>query len=466
VTAAPAAPSVRAELFGPHRRATTTGIVLLISLVAFESMGVGTAMPALVRDLGAVSLYAWPFVSFMAAAVFGTVLGGRWCDRAGPRVPLVGAPLLFGVGLFVAGTATGMPQLLVGRVLQGLGAGTLSVAVFVLVALVYPERARPAVFGLISSAWVLPTLLGPPVAGTVTETVSWHWVFLGLVPFVLVATALVVPAVRQLGPPEPGRPDAVPRRGVVPAAFAAAAGVAALSWASQHASVLAAVVAAGAVVAIVPALRLLLPRGVFRARRGIPTVVAARGLLAGVFFTVTSYLPLMLNGTHGWSLTTAGIPLIVGSLGWSAASAWQGRHPDLPRPMLLRTAFCAITVGTAGMLLVAPSWGVPWLAIPLWIVAGLGMGLGFSSVSYLLLQQSAPNEVGFHTSAAQIADQLSVATLIGAGGALLALLGSPAAALPILLVGLAAMAALGAVLATRTAGTGSKQGGFAPGTPE
>src|SRR3954447_21011101 len=109
---------VRSDLFGPSRRTTTFGLLLLVSMVAFESMGVGTAMPALVADIGAVSLYAWPFVAFMAAAVFATVLGGRWCDRAGPRVPLVGAPLLFGLGLVVAGTATGMTQLLIGRVLQ------------------------------------------------------------------------------------------------------------------------------------------------------------------------------------------------------------------------------------------------------------------------------------------------------------------------------------------------------------
>jgi hypothetical protein len=190
---------------------------------------------------------------------------------------------------------------------------------------------------------------------------------------------------------------------------------------------------------------------VFRGRRGIPTVVAARGLLAGVFFTVSSYLPLMLNGTHGWSLAAAGVPLIVGSLGWSAASAWQGRHPDLPRGVLLRAGFAALAVGTAGMLLVAPAWGVPWLALPFWVLAGIGMGLGFSSVSFLLLKQSAGNEVGFNSSAAQIADQLTTAVMIGLGGALLARLGTPAAALPVLLAAVTAMAALGALLAGRAA---------------
>jgi len=453
VTPAQAPTAVREELFGPSRRATTIGIVLLVSLVAFEAMGVNTAMPALVADLGGVALYAWPFVSFMAASVFATVLGGRWCDRAGPRVPLLVSPLLFGAGLLVAGTATSMTQLLVGRVLQGAGAGMTSVAIFVLIAAVYAERARPAVFGLISSAWVLPALLGPPVSGLVTETLSWHWVFLGLVPFVLVATALVVPAVRTLQPPQQSSGNG--RRGLVLAALGAAAGVAALSWASQHASPLAAGVAAVAVAVLVPALVRLFPRGVFRLRRGIPTVVASRGLLAGVFFTINAYLPLMLEATHGWSLATAGIPLIVGALAWSSASAWQGRHPDLPRQKLLRIGFCALTLGAAGMLLVAPAWGIPWLALPFWGIAGLGMGLGFSSVSFLLLQQSAAHETGFHTSASQIADQLGTATLIGAGGAVLALLGSPAAALPVLIAVLVALGLVGVLGAPRAAQTGS-----------
>ena len=440
---------VRSELFGPSRRTTTIGVLLLISMVAFEAMGVGTAMPALVADLGALALYAWPFVAFMAANVVGTVLGGRWCDRSGPRAPLVAAPVLFGVGLLVAGTATAMPQLLVGRMLQGLGAGVSTVAVYVLIAIVYPERARPAMFGLMSSAWVLPSLIGPPIAGVVTERLSWHWVFFGLVPVVGLVMGLVVPAARTLSPPDPGR-EAVPRRrGLVLGALCTAVGVSALSWATQLPSVWTAVVAGVALGLLVASIRWLVPSGVFRARRGVPAVVAARGLIAGVFFTTNSYLPLMLSSTHHWTLATAGAPLVVGSLGWSAASGWQGRHPDLRRPRLLRIGFGLLAAGATGLLLVAPTWGIAWLALPLWGIAGIGMGLGYSSLAFLLLQQSSAEEVGFNSSAAQMSDQLSSAILIGAGGALLALLGSPALALPVLLAALAGLAVLGALLASR-----------------
>ena len=114
-TAAPDAATepVRSALFGPGRRATTVGLVLLTLVTAFEAMGVGTAMPAVIADLGAVSAYGWPFSAFLAASVLGTVLGGRWCDLAGPRPALLVTPLLFAAGLIVAGTAATLVALAV-----------------------------------------------------------------------------------------------------------------------------------------------------------------------------------------------------------------------------------------------------------------------------------------------------------------------------------------------------------------
>jgi MFS family permease len=450
VDEAPPTSGARGELFGPTRRTTTIGLLLLIVMVAFESMGVGTAMPALVAEFGAVSLYALPFVAFMAASVFGTVVGGRWCDRAGPRLVLLAGPTLFGLGLITAGSALGMPQVLAGRVLQGLGAGGMLVAIYVLIGVVYPERVRPPLFGLMSSGWVLPTLIGPPLAGLVTERFSWRWVFFGLVPVVAVAVALVVPAVRRLEPPEPTSVGPA-RRGVVLAAAGAAVGVSALSASAEKPDAVGAVLALGALVLLVPSVRRLLPDGVFRAVRGIPTVVACRGLCAGVFNTATSYLPLMLTATHHWPLSVAGVPLMCGSLGWSGAAAWQGRHPDLPRPRLLRAGFCLLMIAALMLQFAAPSWGTPWLALPVWLLAGCGMGLTFPSVSFLLLRLSEPGRVGFNTSAAQVCDQLGSATLVGIGGTLLALLGTPASALPVLFAVLAVLGLTGILVAPRAA---------------
>ncbi len=445
------ATTTREELFGPDHRAVTVGIVLLISLSAFEAMGVGTAMPALVADLGAVSAYAWPFVAFTAATVVGTVLGGRRCDARGPREVLLGGPVLFGVGLLVAGTAPTMAQLLLGRVLQGLGSGAAGVAIYVLIALVYSPAARPAVFALISSAWVVPSLVGPPVAGVVSEHLSWHWVFLGLLPLVVLALVLVRPVAAGLGAPDEPAP---PRPGLVPAALAAAVGVAALSWAGQHPDVLGGVLAVVALGVLVPSLRRLVPPGTASARPGIAAVVACRALIAGAFFTSNAYVPLVLTSTYGWSLSAAGTPLVVGSLGWSAASAWQGRRPDLPRAALLRRGFVGVATGLAALLLVTTDLGpeaLAWVSLPAVGLAGLGMGVGYSALSFLLLQASPAADVGFTSSSAQLADQLSQAVFVGVGGALLAVLPDTSVALTVLVVVLVLLAAAGGALAPRTA---------------
>jgi MFS family permease len=440
-------------LWARDRRAATVGLLLLITMVAFEAMSVGTAMPTMVAELHGQALYSWPFTAFFAASVTGTVLSGRVSDTRGPRLPLLGGPVIFGTGLLVASAAPSMMVLLAGRVLQGLGAGVIVVVAYALIALVYPERDRPAAFGAISAAWVVPALVGPAIAGLVTEHASWRWVFLGLTPFVLVGAVLLVPLVRTLPRAAPGTAQRGTRHGVIVAAAAAGVGLSALTWAAQHPALVVAPLAVAGLVLLVPALRRLLPPGTVTARPGLPTVVLARGLLTGAFFGVEVYLPLTLTAVHGTSPALAGLPLTIGALGWSGASALQGRYPDIPRHRLLRAGFLLLAAGLAGTT-VAAFAGLPyWLVLPVWTVAGAGMGLAMPSLSVQLLDLSPPGERGFNTAALQIWDILMSTACIGFGGVLLIAIAStdaPAPAVVPLDVLMAGLALTGAALATRT----------------
>lgn len=443
----------RWDVFRGGLGSTTAGILLVITAVAFEGMGVGTAMPEVMADIGTLETYAWPFVAFLASSVLATVLGGRWADARGPSGPLVAGVTTFAAGLVAAGTAAALPQLLVGRALQGLGAGALTVAIFVLVARVYPPQLRPAVFGWTATAWVLPSLLGPPAAAYVTETWSWHWVFLGIAPIAVVALVMMARVLRRAGSGAPhGQGDRERRstRRLVLAAPGAAVGVAALSWAGERpgTAVLPVVLVAFAV--LVPSLLQLVPRGTLLARRGVASTVLARGLLAGGFFATNSFLPLMLNRLHGWTLTEAGAVLIAGSLGWSAASTWQGGRPHIPRHRLLWIAFGLLACGILLVVPVTLGWVHPGLAFPAQAVAGFGMGLGMPAVSLLVMTHSGPGEVGFNTAAAQILDGLGTALLIGVGGALTAVLGLRSG-LTALYLGLVVMLVVGSSVAPRSA---------------
>ncbi|OLT42356.1 hypothetical protein BJF85_23160 [Saccharomonospora sp. CUA-673] len=159
----------RSVLWSREHRTTTAGLLLIVTLMAFENLGVATAMPTMVADLDGGGLYSWPFTAFLVASVVATVLSGRVCDRRGPVPSLVAGPAVFLVGLLVAGFAPSMAMLLLGRFLQGLGTGTVLVATSLLVALVFTDRERPVVYAANAAAWVLPAVVGPPIAGFVTD---------------------------------------------------------------------------------------------------------------------------------------------------------------------------------------------------------------------------------------------------------------------------------------------------------
>ncbi len=185
----------RPSIVGPGYRRLTAGMVLVVSFIAFEAIAVATVLPVVVRHLGGIRLYGWAFCAFMLAQLVGIVVAGPLVDRIGMLRPTLVAAALFCAGLVVDGTAPTMVVLVAGRVVQGVGAGVLVVALNVLVGRGYPPALRPRAYAAMSTAWVIPGVVGPAVAGVVAEDLSWRVVFLGLVPAVVVAAAIALPAI-------------------------------------------------------------------------------------------------------------------------------------------------------------------------------------------------------------------------------------------------------------------------------
>lgn len=123
---------------------------------------------------------------------------GAWCDRRDPVLPLATAVALFVAGLLIAGLAPSMEVLVLGRLLQGLGTGGQTVALYVVVARVYPQSLHGRVFAAFSAAWVIPSIVGPFLAGFVAEQLHWRWVFLGVAILTLAAFTVVYLRLRGL----------------------------------------------------------------------------------------------------------------------------------------------------------------------------------------------------------------------------------------------------------------------------
>jgi MFS family permease len=447
----------------------TVGMCSTTLLIAFEAMAVATAMPVAVRELHGLRFYALAFGGFMAAVMFATVLAGHWGDRRGPLRPLCVGLVAFGAGLLLAGSARTMWEFVCGRAIQGAGAGLIVVAQYLVVALVYPERFRPRVFAALASAWLLPSIVGPVIAGVITEQVGWRWVFLVIIPIIAAPVSLMLPMLRRLRRTRRATPPAdsdgqewadapsVPPGGrrILLFALAAAVGMALFQYGGEHVSAASAIWLVLAAVLVIPSVPRLLPRGALRGARGLPSTVISRGVLAGAFFGTESFLPLMLVTRRGLSLTVAGFCLTASALGWCLGSWFQGRpSTHIARPRLIGIGSGLVAFGIIGVLLAVWPKLTPYLAAVGWSIAGLGMGLAMASVSVLVIQHSKPGEAGANSAALQVADTLGTLTGIGVGGIVYAIGGSGGASglvfvtIFVLMLGIAV---LGTVVGPRSA---------------
>ncbi|HEX5567064.1 MAG TPA: MFS transporter [Streptomyces sp.] len=444
---APTAVPEEEGVLGRTYRALTLGIVTVVLLIAFEATAVGTAMPVAADRLDGVSLYAFAFSAYFTTSLLGMVTSGQWCDRSGPLAPLAAGIGSFAAGLVLSGTATAMWVFVLGRAVQGIGGGLVIVALYVTVSRAYPERLRPTVMAAFAASWVVPSVVGPLISGTVTEHLGWRWVFLGVPALVALPIAVMLPALHRAasGPP-PGGTGGLDRRRMRLAVMVAL-GAGLLQYAGQELRWPSLAPAVAGAALMVPAALGLLPPGTFRAARGLPAVVLLRGVAAGAFIVAESFVPLMLVTQRGLSVTLAGLTLAAGGATWALGSYAQARPwAEAHRERLVRGSMLLVTAGIAGTPLVLLEAVPVWTVAVAQAVACFGMGVVISSTSVLLLKLSRPEEAGANSAALQVSDGLSNIVLLAACGAAFAALGGGAVT-----VGSAAGEAAGAVSASHPA---------------
>ncbi|RSN10341.1 MFS transporter [Nonomuraea sp. WAC 01424] len=396
-------------------RALSVGLVALVMLVAFEAMAVATAMPVVARDLGGMALYNLAFSATLAASVIATVLGGRWSDVRGPVQPIAVGVVAFVAGLLVAGFAPTMEVLVTGRFVQGLGAGLIQVSLYVLVARVFPGAMHPKVFALFSAAWVVPSMIGPAIAGFVVENVSWRWIFLGV-------SALVIPAALLLWRGTAGRSaeqgSAAPAPGLgrkLVWATLTAVAAALIQYGSALKDGLPLLVA-GVVLLVVALPKLLLP-GSLRAARGLPTAPVLRGLAYGSLMAAEVLIPLMLMNERGLTPTGAGVVLTVGALGWSTGSWIKGRG-TISNMTAIRGGAAMVAVGIALVSLVLIDSLPIAVAYVAMAISGLGIGALHPTVSVLVLEMSKEGEEGQNSAAVGVGESVFTVVAVAVSGAL------------------------------------------------
>lgn len=439
---------------GPLAR-LTFGLLLIITAVAYEALAVATILPNTTAELGGLALYGWAFSAFMLANLFGVVVAGWAIDRVGVTTPfLTGAGLLL-VGLLIAGFAPTMPVLIGGRAVQGFGAGFVTSVVYAVVGRAYPDSLRPRMLALTSSAWVIPGILGPALAGIIGEGIGWRWVFFSVIPLLPIAAICMLPALRLLGPS--GAPAPVGRRLVAAAALTlgAAGFTAGLGMGLQPLGI---TLALGGFALALPALSYLMPAGTLRVAPGLPAALALMGLLNMVFFGVDAFVPLALSTVRGQSALFTGLALTAGTLAWTAGSwlqaAWVRR---IARSRLAGGGLLLLALGIVGIVVVVLPWAPLWVGIAAWGVAGLGIGIAYTTLTLTIMDEAPPERQGVSMAAMQLATMLGTALGTGIGGVVVAGAATPGAGIQIHAVTMIGIAMLSALLAPRL-GRGTRGG--------
>ncbi|WP_034266268.1 MFS transporter [Actinospica robiniae] len=422
VSAESAAAAGHESIFSPRYLPITIGFISSVLLTAFEAMAVGAAMPVAVARLHGLPYYSLAFSAYLTTSLFGMVLAGQRADRRGPRLPFLGGIAAFGVGLVTAGTATTMAQLVAGRAIQGFGGGLTIVALYVLVGRAYPEHLRGKAFSAMAACWVLPAAIGPVVAGVLTEDLSWRWIFLGVAVLIVVPLCLLAKPLRDLPRPdqaERSEAEAARERRVRLAAGLTALGVGLLQLGSQEINLLGLAMAPVALALLIPSVPKLLPPGTLRARRGLPSVILMRGLMAGYYFGMEAFIPLMLEQHRGMSVTMAGLSLATATVGWAAA-AWAINKPfvttRLSRPAIVRLGITVCAISLLGNLLAIDTRTPLWTVAAAMLFASVGAGMAFPVIALLTLEYSEPEEQGANSASLQVADGITSTVAIALAG--------------------------------------------------
>jgi EmrB/QacA subfamily drug resistance transporter len=400
-----------------------------VLLAALDATVVGTAIPTVIATLGEVTLYPWVFSAYMLASTAVMPVFGSLSDRLGRKGPFLGAVAIFAGGSLVAGAAPSMLVLIVGRALQGIGAGGLVALALIIFGDLFPGARRARMQALITGVWGVASIVGPLAGGLIVDTTSWRWVFYSNLPLGLVVAGLTVWGLRETGPGRAARHLDLAGTAVFLAGVSAillavlppapsGTGPAAVALPGRLA---AGVVGLACLVAFVAIERAssdpLLALGLFRE---VPFAVGCvSSFFAGAaMFGALVHVPLLVQWGQGTDATTAGLSLMTMSGGWSLGGLVAGQ-------LLNRLGFWL--VGVAGMAVMSAGYAAlaarpdgSWAFL---MSAGgvTGIGMGLSSITLIVAVQTLiPREQrGIATSAVLFFRSIGATLGVAAMGAVL-----------------------------------------------
>jgi len=359
-------------------------------LAALDSTVVGTAMPTVIGELGGLELYPWAFASYLLAATVTGPVFGKLSDTHGRKPVYLAGIFLFLLGSVLAGTSQSMGALILFRTLQGLGAGAVQPVAITIMGDIFELETRARVQGLFGAVWGISAVIGPAAGGFITDLISWRWVFYVNVPFGIIAAVLLAATLAESFERRERSPDylgtVLLAGGLVAVLLALLGGDGGLSVTTLALFFGGLIVLSLFVVVERRAADPVVPLDLF-SERIIAVSALGNVAMGGVLLGVSVYVPLFVQGALGGTALTAGAAVASLSIGWPVGSFVGGR-------LLLLTGYRATLLLGSGLIALGSALCVPMdsgtsLTYIVFAVVVIGLGLGFSSTSYLVSVQNA-----------------------------------------------------------------------------
>lgn len=366
-------------------------VMLAMFIGAVEATIVATAMPAIVGDLGGFAHYSWVFSAYLLMNTITVLIYGKLSDLYGRKPILTIGISFFLIGSFLCGLSVSMEQLIVFRLIQGLGAGAVMPIATTIVGDIYTAEERANVQGYLSSVWGISAIMGPAVGGLLVEYMSWRWVFWVCIPLGILSIVGIWLFLHETIEKKKPKIDYA-GAGLLTVAISSfmiilVEGGIRFSWSSPQVIILAVIAGSSFLLFVLQEKRAaepMVPLEIWNLR---PILIAnlvsfTTGLM---LIGISSFLPAYVQGVMEKSATIAGFTLTAMSIGWPLASASAGK-------LILKigyrsTSFIGgifLVVGGGLFVTIIPAAGPFGAAFSSFCV---GVGMGLTSTSFIVLIQ-------------------------------------------------------------------------------
>jgi EmrB/QacA subfamily drug resistance transporter len=405
----------------------TTGFFMIM----LDTTIVNVAIPAMSAGLNTtLDQILWVLNSYILVYAVLLITAGRLGDLYGQRTLFAVGLAIFTVASGLCGFAQDANQLIVARILQGVGGALLTPQTLAILTSLFPPERRGAAFGIWAGVAGLATLAGPTLGGAIVTYIDWRWIFFVNVPIgiaALIATFAIIPDLR------PGRHHGWDVVGVILATSGLFGLIFGLiegerfNWGEigSYVVTIPEVIGAGVVLLVLFVIweryqaEPLVPLSLFEERN----FAVSNWIAAAIAFGMMSlFLPVViyLQSVRDFSALTAGLTLAPMSLTSMVVAPFAGRLADrIGGKYILMTGIFVFAIGFGSLTYVAgpDSTWINFL-VPA-IVAGGGMGMTFAPMTTVAMRNISPRMAGAASGVLNTTRQVGAAVGSAVVGALL-----------------------------------------------